>query len=78
MRQLLAGFESPAGSRWSVSYGLRWREKASERRGPYPVVIGGKDVQIDVQADGVPLQEAAAGIATVTFAFPPLANHVLK
>lgn len=45
---------------------------------PTLVVIGGKDVQVDVAADGGPLQAAATGTAAVTFAFPPDANHVLK
>ncbi len=45
---------------------------------PVLVVIGAKDVQVDVQADGDPLQRAAAGRGDVTFAFPPDANHVLK
>ncbi len=42
------------------------------------VLIGGRDVQIDRHADGDPLQEAAAGMSNVTFAFPPNANHVFK
>lgn len=45
---------------------------------PVLVVIGAKDVQVDVHADGEPLQLAAAGRGHVTFAFPPDANHVLK
>ncbi|MCC6929298.1 MAG: alpha/beta hydrolase [Gemmatimonadaceae bacterium] len=45
---------------------------------PVLVVIGEKDVQVDVRADGGPLQLAAAGREQVTFAFPPDANHVLK
>jgi hypothetical protein len=35
-------------------------------------------VQVDAALDGAPLQAAAAGMANVTFAFPPNANHVLK
>ena len=45
---------------------------------PTLVLIGGRDVQIDVHADGGPLQETAAGMTNVTFAFPPNANHVFK
>ncbi len=45
---------------------------------PVLVVIGKKDLQVDWQADGEPLQRAAAGRADVTFAFPDDANHVLK
>jgi alpha-beta hydrolase superfamily lysophospholipase len=45
---------------------------------PALVVIGKKDLQVDWQADGEPLQRAAAGHADVTFLFPENANHVLK
>ncbi len=45
---------------------------------PVLVIIGKKDVQVDWQADGEPLQRAAVGRADVTFFFPENANHVLK
>jgi len=45
---------------------------------PALVIIGKKDLQIDWQADGEPLQRAAAGHEEVTFLFPENANHVLK
>lgn len=45
---------------------------------PVLIVIGKKDLQVDWQADGEPLQHAAAGHANVTFRFPENANHVLK
>ena len=45
---------------------------------PVLVVIGKKDLQVDWQADGEPLQRAAAGNEDVTFLFPEDANHVLK
>ncbi len=45
---------------------------------PTLVVIGKKDLQVDWQADGTPLQRAAAGHEAVTFLFPEDANHVLK
>jgi hypothetical protein len=45
---------------------------------PVLVIIGKKDIQIDWQADGGPLQRAAAGHHDVTFLFPENANHVLK
>ncbi|HEX6477564.1 MAG TPA: alpha/beta hydrolase [Ktedonobacteraceae bacterium] len=45
---------------------------------PALVIIGKKDIQIDWQADGEPLQRAAAGHEKVTFLFPENANHVLK
>ena len=33
---------------------------------------------MDAHLDGDPLQQAAAGMTNVTFALPPLANHVFK
>lgn len=45
---------------------------------PVLVIIGKKDLQVDWQADGEPLQRAAAGHADVTFRFPENANHVIK
>ena len=45
---------------------------------PVLVIIGKKDLQVDWQADGEPLQRAAAGQEEVTFLFPENANHVLK
>lgn len=45
---------------------------------PVLVVIGKKDVQVDWQLDGAPLEAAAKGMADVTFVYPENANHVLK
>lgn len=45
---------------------------------PVLVIIGKKDVQVDWQTDGEPLQRAAAGQKEATFLFPENANHVLK
>lgn len=45
---------------------------------PVLVVIGKKDIQVDWQVDGKPLEQAAAGHENVTFLFPENANHVLK
>jgi uncharacterized protein len=45
---------------------------------PMLVIIGKKDLQIDWQADGEPLKQAAAGHEEVTFFFPENMNHVLK
>ena len=45
---------------------------------PVLIVIGKKDIQVDWQADGEPLQRAAAGKKDVTFIFPENANHVQK
>ena len=45
---------------------------------PVLVIIGKKDLQVDWQTDGKPLQQAATGHELVTFFFPENANHVLK
>ena len=45
---------------------------------PALVVIGKKDIQVDWEADGGPLQRATTGREDVTFLFPENANHVLK
>jgi uncharacterized protein len=45
---------------------------------PVLVIIGKKDIQVDWQTDGEPLQRAAAGQEEVIFFFPKNANHVLK
>lgn len=45
---------------------------------PVLVIIGKKDLQVDWQIDGEPLQQAAAGKEHVTFFFPENVNHVLK
>lgn len=45
---------------------------------PTIIIIGKKDIQVDWQADGEPLRQAAAGRENVTFFFPENANHVLK
>lgn len=79
VRMVLASFEAPANLPFAREL---WVESTCGSLGnvriPTLVLIGGRDVQIDVHADGGPLQEAAAGMANVTFAFPPNANHVFK
>jgi hypothetical protein len=45
---------------------------------PVLIIIGKKDLQIDWQADGEKLMQAAAGRKDVGFLFPENANHVLK
>ena len=45
---------------------------------PVLIVIGKKDIQVDWQADGEPLQRATEGKQDVTFIFPENANHVQK
>jgi pimeloyl-ACP methyl ester carboxylesterase len=51
-----------------------WLKEVSQ---PVLVLIGKKDIQVDWELDGAPL-EAAAGKENVTFVYPEDANHVLK
>jgi uncharacterized protein len=79
VRDVFASFETPANLPFAREL---WTDDATQSLPrvaiPTLVMIGGKDVQIDVDADGAPLQEAATGMANVTFTFPVDANHVLK
>jgi fermentation-respiration switch protein FrsA (DUF1100 family) len=45
---------------------------------PVLIIIGKKDIQVDWQMDGEPLQRAIAGRKDATILFPENANHVLK
>ncbi len=79
IKTLLAGFEAPMNLPFAREL---WVESASDYlsrvRIPTLVLIGGRDIQVEVYADGEPLQEAAASNPNITFAFPPTANHVFK
>lgn len=79
VRMVLASFEAPANLPFAREL---WNESAADSLArveiPTLVLIGGKDVQVDRHLDGDPLRRAAAGMTNVAFAFPALANHVLK
>ncbi len=45
---------------------------------PTLVMLGKKDIQVDYQMDGAPLEAAAQGRDNVSFVFPANANHVMK
>lgn len=79
VKAVLSSFEAPANLPLAREL---WFESAcdslSKVKIPVLVLIGKKDLQIDVRADGDPLQIAARGMANVTFDFPPNANHVFK
>lgn len=79
VRMVLSSFETPANLPFAREL---WSEDATDElpgvRVPALVVIGRRDVQVDAELDGGPLQIAADGMANVTFAFPEHANHVLK
>ncbi len=53
-------------------------ERISKIDVPMLVIIGKKDVQVDWQLDGAPLEAAVKGKADVSFVYPENANHVLK
>ncbi|HEX8034166.1 MAG TPA: alpha/beta hydrolase [Ktedonobacterales bacterium] len=79
VQQLLQALENPANLPFARE--LWTAEAATPLRQvdvPVLVIIGKKDIQVDWQADGEPLQRAAAGREGVTFLFPENANHVLK
>ncbi|GAB3806520.1 hypothetical protein GCM10028798_29580 [Humibacter antri] len=79
VRQVLSSFEAPANLPLAREL---WTESATDDiaglRIPVLVLIGGRDVQVGLHADGDPLQQAAHGMANVAFAFPSDANHVFK
>lgn len=79
VRAALASFEAPANLPFAREL---WIESATDSltkiQAPALILIGAKDQQVDIHADGKPLQEAAAGMSNVTFAFPANANHVFK
>jgi uncharacterized protein len=78
-RTLIAALENPANLPFAREL---WTADAAAPlanvRVPVLIVIGKKDLQVDWQEDGEPLQRAAAGRTDVSFLFPENANHVLK
>ncbi|HLX40928.1 MAG TPA: alpha/beta hydrolase, partial [Ktedonobacteraceae bacterium] len=79
VQMLLKSLETPANQPFAREL---WMSNAtpllSQVNVPVLVIIGKKDLQVDWQIDGEPLQRAAAGHEEVTFLFPENANHVLK
>jgi uncharacterized protein len=79
VRMLLQSLENPANlpfarELWAADATALLRKVAI----PVLVIIGKRDIQVDWQVDGEPLERAAAGRDDVTFLFPENANHVLK
>jgi uncharacterized protein len=78
-QQLLQSLEAPINLPFAREL---WLADAADllrdAPGPILVLIGKKDLQVDWQADGQPLEQAARGRSDVTFLFPENANHVLK
>lgn len=78
LRLVLSSFEVPANLPLARElFALDAADLLPRDELPTLVLIGEKDLQIDVQLDGGSLQTAAAR-PNVTFVFPPNANHVLK
>jgi uncharacterized protein len=79
VRQVLASFETPANLPFAREL---WNESTADALHdvdvPVLVVIGRRDIQIDADADGTPLRDAATDRDDITFAFPEFANHVFK
>ncbi|MCU1528323.1 MAG: hypothetical protein JWP75_2086 [Frondihabitans sp.] len=79
VKAVLSSFEAPVNLPLAREL---WFESACDSLSkvtiPSLVLIGEKDLQIDVHADGDPLQETARGMSNVTFDFPPNSNHVFK
>jgi pimeloyl-ACP methyl ester carboxylesterase len=79
VKMVLASFEAPANLPLAREL---WNEDATaslrEVEIPTFVLIGRKDLQIDVTLDGDPLERAAIGKGNITFDFPANANHVFK
>jgi pimeloyl-ACP methyl ester carboxylesterase len=79
VQMLLRSLATPANlpfarELWSAD-AATWLAQVST---PALIVIGKKDIQVDWQADGGPLEQAAAGRTNTRFVYPPNANHVLK
>jgi hypothetical protein len=79
VKMVLASFEAPANLPLAREL---WDEDATvslrEVEIPTLVLIGRKDLQIDVTLDGEPLERAVFGKGNITFAYPANANHVFK
>lgn len=79
VKMVLASFQSPANLPLAREL---WTQDATNAlrivKSPTLVLIGRKDVQIDAEADGTPLERAATDNPNVTFAYPANANHVFK
>lgn len=79
VKMVLSAFEAPANL--PLARELLAENAAHslpEVKIPTLVMIGGKDLQVDARSDGDPLKVATTGMANMTFAFPPHANHVFK
>jgi pimeloyl-ACP methyl ester carboxylesterase len=79
IQQLLLSLEAPANLPFARElFEVNPAAWLAEIEAPVLVLIGKKDIQVDWQVDGARLEETAAGMENVIFAYPDNANHVLK
>lgn len=79
VKMVLASSESPANLPLAREL---WNEAAADVlpnvQIPTLILIGRKDLQVDVTLDGSALERAATRMANITFDYPENANHVFK
>jgi pimeloyl-ACP methyl ester carboxylesterase len=79
VKHLIFALESPANLPFSREL---WAADAprllADVTVPTLVIIGKKDIQVDWQVDGEPIEAAAQGHPDVTVAYPDNVNHILK
>ncbi|XES78006.1 MAG: alpha/beta hydrolase family protein [Candidatus Bathyarchaeia archaeon] len=79
MKQLLLSLATPFNLPFARELWIYNPAKAiAKLDAPLLVVIGKKDIQTDWQADGKPLEAAAAKNGLAEFVYPENANHILK
>jgi alpha-beta hydrolase superfamily lysophospholipase len=79
IRILLQSLETPVNLPFARELWMhRLSDSIEKVNEPILVVIGKKDIQVDYKIDGKRLENAVAGKANVSFAYPENANHVLK
>ena len=79
INQLFQGFNAPVNLPFARELFLTdAAPMLAKMTSPVLVMIGKKDVQVDYQVDGQPLEKAAKGMSNITFVYPETANHVLK
>lgn len=79
INNLFQGFNAPLNLPFTRElFQLNPAPLLGEAKAPILVIIGKKDIQVDYQLDGGPLESAAAGSDNVSFVYPENTNHVLK
>ncbi|NMP21692.1 alpha/beta hydrolase [Sulfobacillus harzensis] len=79
VKQLIAGLESPANLPFSRElWGAESASLVAQVAVPTLIVTGKKDIQVDWELDGAPLEAASQGMSHITLRYPDHANHALK